>query len=240
MKRFILIPTFALLAGCLPESQSKQIAVNGEAEIEVIPDSFRMSAVIRSRAGGKDSAIQEISSTLNRITVQLPDLEGLGSVTVEPSNVEIQPVYDRECAESRYDDETCPVAGQFAEIFVDIEGAPADVAGNAFSLLSELGADEVEFDEYFLSDPASAEREAEKQAFDNARQKAQRLAAAANVTLLLPIRISSNQGRDAFYYDAEEDTVIVTGSRVQPKNILSITPPPITIQREVSVIFEIE
>lgn len=242
MKRFIVIPIFALLAGCLPQESPKQIVVVGDAEIEVAADSFRMNAIIRSRAGDKNAAIQEISSTLDRITTQLPSLEGLGSVKVEPSKVEIQPIFDEECSENRYDDETCPVTGQFAEIFVDIEGAPAAVAGNAFSLLSEFGADEVEFEEYFLSNPASAESKADKQAFDDARQKAQRLADAANVTLLRPVRISSNQERFARNLGlfSDQDTVVVTGARIQPKNILSIAPPPITIEREVSVTFEIE
>lgn len=245
MKKVFLLPLAALLSGCFLEVKPRQISVEAEAEIEAEPDSFRMNAIIRSRAEDKDGALSELSEKLSRLTEQLPLLEGLSSVTTEPSSLEINPVFDSECEDSRRysNEETCPVEGYFTEVYVEIKGSPATIAGNAFSLASELGAEEVNFEEYFLADSSAAEREAEEKAFQHAREKAQRLAAAADVTLGKPIRISGDalSGLSLGYFGGEsEDTIVVTATRLQPKNILSLEPPPITIEREVSVTFEIE
>lgn len=243
MKMQFALPLFVLLAGCLPFQDTKQVAVSAKAKIEVAPDAFRMSATLRSRADNQNDAMAEFSQSLDRLTNQLPQMEGLTSVKVEPSALQVQPVFERACANGRrYDSrEACPIAGFIVETSISIEGSPAEVAGNVFSFASELGAEEVFFDEYFLLDSSTAERDAEQQAFEKAQDKARRLATSANVTLLGPIRISEDSPRGPMQrFAVAEDVIVVTGSRLTPRNILSITPPPITIEREVSVTFAIE
>ena len=230
MKALCFLPLLLGLPGCMFEKGVRQISVDAEAQVEVAPDSFRMIAVVRARGGTQDVAMSVFSETLDRVTTQLPNLEGLDSTTVEPSSLEMRPIFEQACeGNRRYNErEACTVEGYIVEATVSIEGSPATVAGNMFSLASDLGAEEIDFDEYFLADPSAAERAAEEKAFEKAEAKARRLASAANVTLLAP---SSNES---------EDVIIVTGSRLTPRNILAITPPPITIEREVSVTFAIE
>jgi uncharacterized protein YggE len=244
MNRLFILPLVMLLSGCFLEQNSRQISVKGEAEIEVAPDSFRMSARILSNGSNKDVVLSNLSKQLSNITDKLPMLEGLSSMTVEPSALEIIPVFESECEGRRSysSDEACPIEGYFAQISLEIEGSPAIEAGNVFSLASELGAEEVDFGEYFLVDPSLAENEAEAKAFENAREKAIRLAASANIILGEPLRITGGGANytSVISHGLTGDTIVVTGSRLMPRNILSITPPPITVEREVNVTFAIE
>ena len=93
MKRLIIFPLAAMLFGCLPEFQKKQIAVVGKAEIEVVPDSFRMTATIRARSRNNEDALQKISSHLARFQSDLPQLEGLEKVEIKTSELSIRPIY---------------------------------------------------------------------------------------------------------------------------------------------------
>ena len=245
MKKLAFLPLVLLTASCLPESEKKQILVDGEAEIEVPADSFRMNATLRTRAGASANVISELSSKLEAFTVELPKLEGLATLEIEPSGLELRPVLDFECENVRgYETEkSCPVTGYYTEVKVEIDGSPAEVAGNVFSLATELGAEEIEFGEYYLSDRVSAEKEVERKAFEVAKNKAQRLAASANVTLLSPLSISDLGSRGVAIGISRGivgEVRTVSGFSREPETILSITPPPIKVEKQVRVVFEIE
>jgi uncharacterized protein len=244
MKRLVLLPLAALLFGCLPEAPRKQIVVRSEATIKVVPDSFRLNTELRARGDTRDDVIKSISETLDRVTAEFPKLEGLEKSELDPSRMRLNPVYERQCRRDSYDDDACPVIGYLAEIEIEVEGSPAEVAGNALSLLSDLGVAEVDFDEYFIRDLSKVYDAAQERAFENAKDKAERLAEMAGTVLagVLKIQMKEYEDEDIFYggFSADSDVIVVTGSRISPKNELNITPAPMKIQREITVTFEIE
>jgi uncharacterized protein len=244
MKRLVLLPLAALLFGCLPETPRKQIIVRSEATLKVVPDSFRLNTELRARGETRDDAIKSISETLDRVTAEFPKLEGLEKSELDPSGVRLNPVYEAQCRRDRYDDDACPVIGYLAEIDIEVEGSPAEVAGNALSLLSDLDVAEVEFNEYFIRDLSKVYDAAQEKAFENAKNKAGRLAEMAGTVLtgVIKIQMKEYEDEEIFYGGLSEDSdvIVVTGSRISPKNELSITPAPMKVQREMTVTFEIE
>ncbi len=245
MKRLVLLPLAALLFGCLPETPRKQIVVRSEATLKVVPDSFRLNTELRARGETRDDVIKSISETLDRVTAEFPKLEGLEKSELDPSGVRLNPVYEAQCRRDRYDDNACPVIGYLAEIDIEVEGSPAEVAGNALSLLSDLDVAEVDFNEYFIRDLSKVYDAAQEKAFENAKDKAERLAEMAGTVLVGVIKIQMKEDEDdnIFYLGVlpgSSDEIVVTGSRLSPKNELNITPAPMKIQREITVTFEIE
>ncbi len=244
MKRLVLLPLAILLFGCLPETPRKQIVVRSEATIKVVPDVFRLNTELRARGETRDEVIKAISEKLNRVTSELPKLEGLEKSELDPSEMRLEPVYDRQCRSERYNDDACPVAGYIAEIEIEVEGSPAEEAGNALSLLSDLGVAEVYLDEYFIRDLSKVYDAAQEKAFENAKDKAERLAEMAGTALAGVIKIQMKEYEDdnIFYGGLAVTTISSESTDLlrSPKNELNITPAPMKIQREITVTFEIE
>jgi len=249
MKRLVLLPLAALLFGCLPETPRKQIIVDGEATIEVEPELFTLSASIRSRADKQSAALAEISSKLAMVRQSLPQLEGLTHLTVDASEVGIQPIQDPECLERRgyRGDDTCAVIGYFGAIAIIVKGSPANLSGYALSLTSELGAEQVSLEGYAISDIDSAQKSALDKAVEDARAKAVAIANASGATLVGPIRIQYGEGfgddrySGAFADRSQVQEIIVTGSRVvTPETQLDLEPQPIKISERIVAAFEIE
>lgn len=245
MKRLVLLPIAALLFGCLPETPRKQIVVRSEATLKVVPDSFRLNTELRARGETRDDVIKSISETLDRVTAEFPKLEGLETLELNPSGVRLEPFYEIQCRRDRYNDDACPVAGYIAEIEIEVEGSPAEVVGNALSLLSDLGVAEVDFDEYFIRNLSKVYDAVQEKAFENAKDKAERLAEMAGTALAGVTKIQMKEDEDDNIMfrgvtAGSSDEIVVTASRLSPKNELNITPAPMKIQREITVTFEIE
>ncbi|MFQ5563422.1 MAG: SIMPL domain-containing protein [Parvularculaceae bacterium] len=247
MKRLIIVPLAGLLFGCLPQDEPKQIIVDGEATIEVEPEIFNISGTIRARKDTARDALAEISERLARIRETLPNLEALEKLNIEASEAEIRPIQDAECVEnSRYRfDAMCPVTGYFGSIGLKIKGSPAQLSGQVLSLLSELGAESVSLNSYSVEDMDAAHSRALEAAVADAREKAAKIAGAANAVLVGPTRIQFGEGfgdqRVYARYAPALDQIVVTGSKVvQPEIDLDLDPQPISIASKVVAAFEIE
>lgn len=248
MKRLIILPVVALLCGCLPGQEPKQIVVDGEASLEFEPDTFSLGASLRSRSDGQDGALSEIANKLSVIRESLPQLDGLTHLSIDASDAEIRPIQDPECLEQRKynNEEICPVSGYFGSIKLGIKGSPANASGRALSLVSELGAESVSLSQYSLSEMEKAKQDALDSAVRDARAKAEQIADAAGATVIGPLRVQygegfSESGYGAVYSDSAADTIIVTGSRVvRPQTDLNLDPQPIKIEAKIVAAFEIE
>lgn len=151
MKRFLFLPSLMLLAGCLPIGDAEQILVEGEALIQATPDLFDISASINSRAETRERALSEIAETYAVLKDQLPRLEGVEKISITTSGANVGPVYDFQCQQNTYTEAECPIVAYRGAISVSIEGAPANKAGGMLSLASQLGASEVAFDGFRVS-----------------------------------------------------------------------------------------
>lgn len=236
----------AVLGGCLPQDEQQVIVVDGEGVVMATPEVFKLSAILSSRGATKAEALSNVSASLAKISGGLPRLEGLTRVEIDPGSAELKPVYNLACRrESNYDqDAACPIEGYFAQIGLSLTGAPAAVAGNALSLLTEFGAEEAELSGYSVLDYNAVKSEAASAAMKDARAKAERLAAAAGATLGAPTRIQYGEGFDDTppinatpAFTADEDQIIVTGSRIPAATNLVLTPQPFEVREGIAAAF---
>ena len=236
---FSLILLFPLM-GCLPLGEPDQIQVDGDATIMAMPDQFDVSAAIYSRGDSREDALSNIANTYSTMREYLPSLDGLETLEIKTSTASVSPIFDYECADITYDEEECPIVGYHGEISISVQGAPADKAGNMLSYLSELGASDVEFDEFRIGNLVEVQKKALTAAVEDARRKAELIAAASGATIIGPVKIQSSQGFDQYFF-GDRDTIIVTGSRVSsPKIQLDIEPQPVAVEMGVVAAFEIE
>ncbi|WDI32832.1 SIMPL domain-containing protein [Hyphococcus flavus] len=241
MKKLCAILLAGMTAGCLPGETPNQIHVEGEAALEVMPDIFEISATIHSRGETHAEVLDAISSTYSDLKEQLPQLEGLEQLALSTSSVGISPVYDYACQEAIYNDEQCPVVAYSGGISITAQGSPTSVAGNALSFMSELGTNAVNFDGFRVSDFSTHQQKAISTAVENARARAETIASASKSSIVGLLKIQIGKGFDDHYFELDNDTIIVTGSRMRaPRVPLDIEPQPVIVQAKIVAAFEIE
>src|SRR3990167_8891219 len=234
-----------LLAGCLPKGEANIVVVDGEGVVLATPEIFTLDATLQANESTREAALADISSSLERITSELPRLDGLQRIEIDPSSATVEPVRDFTCAElAEYRQrDACPITGYVAKVELKATGAPAGVAGNALSLLTQFGAIEVELKGYSVVDYDAAKSEAASLAMKNARAKAERPPAAAGSKLGAPTRIQYGEGFDRSEepppaaFAPSEDEIVVTGSRITPAVNLVLTPQPFEVREQETAAF---
>jgi len=246
---FICLAIGALtLPAIAQEAPVSEIFVSGEAEIQVMPDAFIISGAMNARAETRPDALTELSAAINLVQDKMPRLEGLNEAEIVTSDVNIFSIWPNGCAELEYGGndtdnpypDNCDPIQQYASVNIQIIGSPATSAGDAISLASELGFDNLEIAKFIVRDEAAANARAESEAVNNAIQKANRLAIASNNKLGRILAISDGNSFNLMSwedYSGKRQRVTVTGSlrNVRPTISLNIQPKPETFEATVKL-----
>jgi uncharacterized protein YggE len=245
MKTLACLTVIALAAAAPSLAQDRTpepstIVVTGEAEVEAQPDRFVVDAAVQGRGDTQVEALRALAGAQSRLLNAWPRLEGLSSARATTGDISLEPRHDPACENTRRED-SCRIVAYIARTGVSLSGAPAELAGEAVSLASELGANSAHLDEYGLSDRSSLREQANRAAFEDARRQATLLAEASGRRLGRIVRIqdptAARQGSD----DAMQiDEVVVTGSRVRPAVSIEAAPEPVVVRARLTVVFEIE
>lgn len=223
-----------------PEEVST-IVVTGEGTSEAYPDMFIVDAVVQGRGATQTAALRELADAQARLLDAWPRLDGLTEGQTTTGNISVEPRRDPECENNARRDDVCPILGYVAVSAIALRGAPADRAGDAVSLASELGANTARLDEYALSNRQRLRESANRAAFEDARRQASLLAEAAGRRLGRIVRI---QDPSAARYNSDEATqiseIVVVGSRIRPSVSIGAAPAPIEVTARITVVFEIE
>lgn len=220
--------------------ESSTIVVTGEGTAEGRPDFFTVDAVVQGRGATQTAALREVSEAQARLLERWPRLEGLTTAVATTGNISIEPRRDPECESNARRDDSCPVLDYVAYSAIGLSGSPAERAGDAVSLASDLGATSARLAEYEISDRQALREQANRAAFEDARRQAGLLASASGRRLGRLVRI---QDPSAARYDGEAfqiEEVVVTGGRVQPAVSIAAAPEPIRVSARITVVFEIE
>lgn len=241
------------LVGCASvDAPDSSIVVDGSARLEFVPDQFSVSASFRTRNPDQAAGLVELSDSLIRARSAVTRLAGLEDIQFEASDMELKAVQEAQCLRmSDYDaGGACPITGRFGSIDITITGRPSHLAGNAISILSEVGAESVELGGYVLVDPNRAQRETLEAAVEDARSKAAAIAAASGGQVGDLIKIQYGAGFTADRYAGVENPFsvmvldapnqVVTESTVQPATELSLEPRPVVFQTRVVAEFAIQ
>lgn len=217
------------------------IVVTGNGRASAQPDTFRVDASVRGRGATQQEALRSLAGAQSRLIEAWPTLEGLERGRVTTGDIALDTLHDPECEENARRDEECPILAYFATSALTLEGAPAERAGDAISLASELGATTARLDEYSLSNAEELRAQANRAAFADAQTQADRLSEASGRRLVRILRI---QDPSAPRYDDSEameiDEVVVTGSRIRQAVSIAVAPEPVEATARVFVVFEIE
>lgn len=217
------------------------IVVVGTGQAEAPPDSFTVSASLVGRGTDQVSALRALADAQQRVAGDLRNLEGLDRLTLTASRVSVSPV-TADCAEDRYGEPrpNCAITGYIASIELVAKGAPLAQAGSVVSLAAERGAQSVTLDQFDLADRDALDAEASRLAFADARRQADFIAAASGQRIVRVLRVEDPQNRIGAIQSGGANEIIVTGSRIRPAVDLTVTPPPVVVRKQLSVVFEIQ
>ena len=195
-----------LMTACEPvtpdlnEDTAKTLSVTGVGEIEVMPDEFVISGAVIKQADEIGDAMNAVADVINTVQKTIPEIAGLESSDFNFATVNSNGVKDPECllfnqdanrtntslreGEKRVPQRLCKDVTQQASVTFTLSGGPAELTGNAISKLSEAGAVRVQLNGYRVSNIEEIELKAGEMAVANARDKADRLTAAAGANVL--------------------------------------------------------
>lgn len=219
------------------------IVVTGNGRASAQPDTFTVNAGVRGRGATQNDALRSLADAQARLIEAWPRLEGLRRGKVTTGDIALDTLHDPECEENARRDEECPILAYFATSALTLEGMPAESAGDAISLASELGATTARLDDYSLSNSEELRAEANRAAFADAQLQAERLSQASGRRLVRILRIqdpSAPRYGDSFGEATEIDEVVVTGSRIRQAVTITVAPEPVETTARVIVVFEIE
>lgn len=216
------------------------IVVTGNGRASASPDTFRVDAGVRGRGATQQEALRSLATAQDRLLEAWPRLEGLQRGRVTTGDVALDTLHDPDCEENARRDEECPILAYFATSELTLEGVPAERAGDAISLASELGATTARLSEYSLSHPEELRAQANRAAFADAQTQANRLSEASGHRLVRILRIQDPTAPRSDGDATEIDEVVVTGSRIRQAISITVAPEPVEATARVFVVFEIE
>lgn len=225
------------------------IVVTGNGEVEVQPDQFTVNISVEGRGPTQVDALRALATAQGRMIDTLPRLQGLTDAQVTTGDIAIEPNPEPTCGVSEYDRDTadCPIIGYSVGSALTFTGSPAERAGDAISLASELGAVRARLDDYALIDMRALQDAANRAAFADAERQAQMLATASGRRIVRILRIQDPSARvvDVLAQlpagSSDLDEVVVTGSRIQSAAVsIAVAPKPVSATARVTVVFEIE
>ena len=197
-------------------------------------------ARVEGRGSTQSEALRTLSAAQSRLLEELPRLDGLTRGRVFTGEVAIDPLTNDACRERSRRGEECPPEGYYARTAIVFEGAPAERAGDAVSLASELGAVQANLDGYRLAGLDTLRAEANRAAFNDAQAQARRLSEASGRRIVGILRIQDPTAARPDGTSTNLDDVTVTGSRIQSAVRINVAPQPVEITSRLTVVFEIE
>ncbi|WP_427452062.1 SIMPL domain-containing protein [Litorimonas sp. WD9-15] len=220
MKIILLSTTLGcltLLTACQPvttpteieRADIKTLSVTGVGEVEVMPDLFVLSGAIIQQSENSREAMNALADIVNDIQARAGETEALTSQEFSFASVNTTGVKDPECllfnqeadrtnstlreGEKRIIKRVCQDISQQASISFTFTAGPPNEAGDMLADFSEAGAIRLTLDGYKINNIEEIELQAGERAVANAREKADRLAAAGGATITGVVDLNSYQ-----------------------------------------------
>jgi len=178
----------------------KTLQVTGVGEIEIMPDQFVISGAVIKQEPVLVDAMNAMAGVVNQVQASLPKINGLETSDFNFASVNTTGVKDPACLlfnqeadrtnstlrdkERRVRKKICEDVTQQASVTFTYTGSPVHKAGDAISKLAEAGAVRVRLNGYKISNLEEIELQAGERAVANARNKADRLAAAGGSVIV--------------------------------------------------------
>ncbi|MEM9838041.1 MAG: SIMPL domain-containing protein [Pseudomonadota bacterium] len=241
----ILIACAALfvLSGCWLDQNTPKLTVTGKGSVEVEPDRFSIALSALGRGKSQAAAIAAMNAELKTLRAELPTLVGLEEIEFTTQDVVLLSVPDPVCIE-QYTNEAarfCEPEEFLAFVEVSVVASPASVAGNMFSLATEITEQEINVRSFQLSNRDQYYSDAVAAAVDNARSQAKVLAKASGFAVGKVVQVNPEERYGVAYDRAmapQSDEGVVQRQRT-PAEQIELNPGPRYVNAEVEVTFEL-
>ncbi len=187
----------------------KTLSVTGVGEVQVMPDLFVLSGAIIQQDNTSREAMNSLADIVNAIQDRAATNTDLTSRDFSFATVNTTGVKDPECllfnqeadrtnstlrkGETRVKKRVCKDISQQASISFTFTAGPPNIAGDMLSAFSESGAIRLTLDGYKIKNIDEIELQAGEKAVANAREKADRLAAAGGAKITGVVDLNSYQ-----------------------------------------------
>jgi uncharacterized protein YggE len=193
---------FGLLAACSPSAATpesvRSMSVNGIGRVTVVPDIATINVGVRTEADVVTDALDGNTAQANAIARVLKQM-GIEDKDIQTSNFNIYP-------SERYDPMTGQVEGRYfvVENTVNVTVRDLSSLGQVLNAVVEAGANSIYGITFNVDDRSAAVAEARELAIQDAKSKAEDIAAAAGVQLDEIISIGVYESSTPIsYYDAK-------------------------------------
>lgn len=216
MRLLSLVCAAAVLAACQPleteeidREDVKTLSVTGVGEVSVMPDQFVLSGAIIQQKNTSKASMNALADIVNAVQAKAADNKALNTREFNFATVNTTGVKDPECllfnqeadrtnntlreGERRVKKKVCKDIAQQASISFTFTGEPSNLAGPMLADFSESGAIRLTLDGYKIKNIEEIELQAGEEAIKNARQKAERLAAAGGAKIAGVVDLNSYQ-----------------------------------------------
>jgi hypothetical protein len=183
----ILLLSLALAAcATLGSGEQRTLSVTGSGSVSVPPDIVTVSLSVQTI---NDNVAQAVADN-NRRAQRVQDAVSALSVAAE----DIRTTYFYVTPQQHYDDFGNPTGEvtYYVDNTITVTLRQIDLLGNLLQAAVEAGANSIQAVSFSVEDPSQAEDEARQEAMEDARDRAEMLAAAAGATLGDPISITTN------------------------------------------------
>lgn len=167
----------------VPESgDTRSVDVNGTGEVSVSPDTGMVRLGVQVTNENADAALEEANQTIDAVTAAIQEL-GIEEDDITTGSFSIWPEYD-------YENDRQEVVGYRVNHIVSVKVRDIGLTGDVVSTGVDAGANSVETVSFIVEDNSAALDQARELAFENARQKGEKLAGLAESSLGPVINIS--------------------------------------------------
>ena len=187
----------------------KTLSVTGVGEVSIMPDQFVLSGAIIQKDDNSRAAMNKLADIVNLVQAKAKDNSALGDREFNFASVNTTGIKDPACllfnqeadrtnntlrpGERRIKKKVCDDIAQQASISFSFIGGPPDLAGSLLADFSESGAIRLTLDGYKIKNIDEIELKAGENAISNAREKAERLAAAGGAKIVGVVDLNSYQ-----------------------------------------------
>lgn len=235
------------------------VVATGTGQVTRTPEFVRIGFSVRGEGATPTEALSAVARQRAAIEAGVRSLRGITSAQVSNTQLSTQDVRGPSCSPSqpylatqRLSVGECAIVGSIATMELEAKVYPAAKAGDVASMATQLGAKSIGVRGSGFENDSALQDEAAEKAVADARREAELVARAAGARLGQVLRI-----QDAVFPTAYSnvESVVVTGSRVQPfpeapapppppppplAVPLTFTPQPVTRTARVTLVFALE
>jgi hypothetical protein len=192
----------------------RTLSVNGTGRVNAVPDVADVSLGVFEQAKEAAAASQKAAASMDAVVGSLVAL-GIDEKDIQTTSISLSPSYD-------WNKEPAQIVGWEARNMVNVTVRDIEAIGDVVDAVVEAGANQIDGISFRVEDPSEAQAIARSAAVEDARSKADQLAADAGVEIIGIVSISESGGQQpqpiymareemAFAADAGASTPVLPG-----------------------------